>query len=369
MKAQQPLSGIRVVDFSSLVPGPLATLILSEAGAEVIRVTRPDGDPMAALEPQIDQMNAEHTLLVAGKSVLAADLKDPDDSKRVKELIASADIVVDGFRPGVMKRLGLGYDALAAAQPGLIYCSLTGYGQNGPNRSEPGHDLNYQAKAGILSLWPDGAHTPTTPTPMLADIAGGSYPAVINILLALLQRNATGKGAHIDIAIAENLGPFLVQALARAHATGVPSRNSGEMLTGASPRYHLYPTSDGRLLAVAAIETKFWRNFCDVVELGTSASIEDVRSVIARMDSEHWLKAFSGRDACVSIVASLPEAIQSMLDDRTARRVQTHAGTQLTALPLPLADEFRPDPDPPRPSLCPVRKETVTAPELVRQNQ
>lgn len=369
MTTQQPLSGIRVVDFSSLVPGPLATLILAEAGAEVIRVTRPDGDPMAELEPQIDRMNAEHTLLVAGKSVVAADLKDPDDKEQIKELIASADIVVDGFRPGVMEKLGLGYDALSAAQPGLIYCALTGYGQTVPNRSEPGHDLNYQAKAGILSLWPDGAHTPTTPTPMLGDIAGGSYPAVINILLALLQRNVTGKGAFIDIAIAENLGPFLVQAQARAQATGVPSRSNGEMLTGASPRYHLYPTHDGRLLAVAAIETKFWRNFCQVVGLDMSATVEDVRSVIAGMDAEYWLKAFAGRDACVSLVASLPEAIQPMLHARKTRLVQTPAGTKLAALPLPVADDFRPDPNAPRKSLCSKRGQAEEAPEILRHSQ
>lgn len=342
--ADQPLHGVRIIDFSSLVPGPLSTLILMEAGAEVIRVTRPEGDPMAALPPHVDGMNAEHCLLVAGKKAVTADLRTPADLARVRELIRDADVLVDGFRPGVMERLGLGYQALQAVNPRLIYCSITGYGQTGPWRDRAGHDLNYQAESGLLALSPGTAETPSVPPALVADIAGGSYPAVINILLALIRRDRTGVGCHIDVAMADGAATFLLQAQARREATGKDPKPRGGMLTGGTPRYALYATRDAQLLAVGAIEDKFWRAACAVFGVSTDATQDDLRTTIGGQDAAYWQAAFRDVDACVSLVLPLSEALESpqaVARGLYARKVEAPGGSLLTALPVPIADTFR----------------------------
>lgn len=340
----QPLSGTRIVDFSSLVPGPLATRILQDAGAEVIRVTRPEGDPMAAFPPLVDGVNVEHCLLIADKTPFAADLRDPADMDRVLDLIGSAGVLVEGFRPGVMDRLGLGYEALKAKHPGLIYCSISGYGQTGPNRLKPGHDLNYQAECGLLAMSPGTLESPSVPAALVADIAGGTYPAVINILLALLHRTRTGNGAHIDIAMADGAATFLLQPFARRQVTGRDPVPGSEMLTGGEPRYALYPTRDGRLLAVGAIEEKFWTAFCDTVGLPLDADHGQVRAAILQDTAEGWSRKFGNTEACVSVVATLSEALESeQFRSRglADRKVEAPAGTLLDAVPTPVSPIFR----------------------------
>src|SRR5581483_10322261 len=224
-----PLDGILVVDFSTLLPGPLASLVLAEAGARVIKIERPGtGDEMRLYEPRFATTSVNFAMLNRGKESLVADLKDPAGRDTVRRLIDRADVVLEQFRPGVMDRLGLGYGELARTNPGLVYCSISGFGQTGKNVGVAGHDLNYLACAGLLDLVRDGTGAPALPPALIADIAGGAYPAVMNILMALVGRAASGRGAHLDVSMTDNLFPLMYWALGNTLGAGRPPRPGGE---------------------------------------------------------------------------------------------------------------------------------------------
>src|SRR6185436_11782673 len=203
------------------------------------------------------------------------DLKNAADGAKLKPLIARADILVEQFRPGVMERLGLGYEAVRAINPKLIYCSITGYGQTGPRAAEAGHDLNYIGNTGLLALNPGPADRPVVPPALIADIAGGTLPAVMNILLALRQRERTGQGCHLDVAMTDAMFTFAAHALAAGHATGQFPGMGGARLTGGSPRYQIYPAKDGKFVCCAALEQRFWEPF--TATIGLAASFADDR--------------------------------------------------------------------------------------------
>jgi len=264
----QPLAGIRVLDFSTLLPGPLATLLLAEAGAEVIKIERPGaGDEMRGYEPKFGGDSVNFALLNRGKRSIALDLKQPGAVERLMPLVKSADIIVEQFRPGVMDRLGLGYEAVSRANPRIIYCAITGYGQSGPKSATAAHDLNYAAATGMLALaaGPDGA--PVPPPALIADIGGGSFPAVIAILLALRERELSGRGRKLDVAMADNLFTFMYWALGDGLAAGRWPQPGKARVTGGSPRYRIYRTRDDRFIAAAPLEERFWQGFCDVIGL------------------------------------------------------------------------------------------------------
>ena len=181
----QPLSGIRVIDFTTLLPGPMATLILSEAGAEVIKIERPGGEDIRRSPPFIDDKSVMFSMLNRGKRSIEIDIKEKKNLEKIIRLIRTADVVVDQFRPGVMERIGLNYEKLKKINKKIVHCSITGYGQTGPKKLVAAHDINYMADSGLLSLAKDSDGSPAMPSAQIADIAGGSYPAVINILLAL----------------------------------------------------------------------------------------------------------------------------------------------------------------------------------------
>ncbi len=349
----QPLSGIRVLDFSTLLPGPMATLLLAEAGAEVIKIERPgSGEELRGYEPRFADTSVSFAMLNRGKRSVAIDLKAPDALSRLRPLLESADVVVEQFRPGVMDRLGLGYEALSAINPGIVYCAITGYGQNGPKAQVAAHDLNYQADAGLLSIAAGADGSPVVPNALVADIAGGSYSAVINILLALRSREHTGKGCKLDIAMTDGLLPFLYWGIGIGVATGHWPRPGGELLSGGSPRYQIYRTADGRFLAVAPLEDRFWANFCDAI--GLSAEMRDdrkdpraTRAAVAQIILQHsaaeWLVRFEGRDVCCNVVRSLHEA---MADPQFAarsvfQRNVVSNGVALPAVSVPLDSAFR----------------------------
>ena len=264
---QGPLSGIRVLDFTTLLPGPMATLMLAEAGAEVIKIERPDGEDMRRYRPNWGKESVLFAMLNRGKKSVAADLKDPKTRDRVLAMGKSADVVVEQFRPGVMDRLGLGYEQFRAVNPRIVYCAITGYGQSGPRAARAGHDLNYIGDAGLLALSSGAPGRRTLPPALIADIAGGSYPAVMNILLALRQRDATGEGCLIDVSMTESVFPFAYWAIGTGLGAGHWPADGGDRLTGGSPRYHLYETRDGRLAAVASLEQKFWASFTAAIGL------------------------------------------------------------------------------------------------------
>src|SRR5262245_47303810 len=263
----QPLLGLLVVDFTTLLPGPLATLMLAEAGAEVIKIEPPSGENARRFPPMVDGESAAFLMLNRGKTSIALDLKAEADRGRLVTLIKRADILVEQFRPGVMARLGLGYSDMRAINPRLIYCSISGYGQSGPRVHEAGHDLNYIGNTGLLDLQPGPGSHPVVPPMLAADIAGGSFPAVINILLALRARHQSGQGCRLDIAMTDAMFTFTWAALALGAATGRFPKPGEMWLVGGSPRYQIYPAKDGNLVACGALEQKFWIAFAKAISL------------------------------------------------------------------------------------------------------
>lgn len=349
----RPLEGVRVLDFSTLLPGPMATLILAEAGAEVIKIERPGrGDEMRSYLPKFGDDSVNFALLNRGKRSIAIDLKEAGVVSRLRELVESADIVVEQFRPGVMDRLGLGYEALSRINPKVIYCAITGYGQTGPKADVAAHDLNYVAEAGMLGLSVGSDRTPVLPPALIADIAGGTYPAVVNILLALRQRDRTGKGCKLDIAMADNLFTFLYWAIGNGQVEGKWPVPGGELVTGGSPRYQIYRTSDDKFVAAGPLEDKFWANFLQAID--APRELQDdrkdpagVRAAIAAIvvakTAAHWRECFAGKDVCCVIVATMQEAMQD--EHFHERGVFTKelesSGSRIAALPVPVASAFR----------------------------
>jgi crotonobetainyl-CoA:carnitine CoA-transferase CaiB-like acyl-CoA transferase len=349
-----PLTGVRVLDFSTLLPGPLATLLLAEAGATVVKVEHPQGgDRIRASQPQKNGASIQFALLNRGKKSIAADLKNPAHVACIKRLAAEADVLVEQFRPGVMSRLGLGYDDLRKLNAKLIYCSITGFGQDGPLATTAGHDLTYLARCGLLALGADEAGRPVLPPGQIADIGGGSYPAVLNILLALLRRAHTGEGCHLDIAITENVFAWMARPLGCVLAGEAPPAPGRGRHTGGSPRYGVYYAADGVAFAVAALEEKFWRRLCALIELepalrddvrDPAATRQGLRQRFAERNSAEWEKLFCGEDVCVERLRDLAAAV---LDPHFAARgvfasgVDIPDGTRLPALPVPLSAAFR----------------------------
>jgi crotonobetainyl-CoA:carnitine CoA-transferase CaiB-like acyl-CoA transferase len=352
----QPLSGILVLDFTTLLPGPLATLMLAEAGAEVIKIERPGGEAMRYYEPRFDGESAMFTLLNRGKSGLTLDLKREHGADELVQLVKRADVLVEQFRPGVMARLGLGYDAVRALNPRLVYCSITGYGQTGPRAQEAGHDLNYIGSTGLLALNPGPADRPVVPPALVADIGGGTLPAVVNILLALRQRDRTGVGCHIDIAMTDAMFTFAGHALASGYATGEFPGMGGARLSGGSPRYQLYPTRDGRLVVCAALEQPFWLAFTAAIGLAPefvddardpAATTNAVAGIIAGRTAEEWRPLLAAADCCATIMATLQEALRDphfIERGLFAHKVAGRTGATMPALPVPIAPQFRADP-------------------------
>lgn len=365
----QPLDNIKVLDFSTLLPGPLAGLVLAEAGAEVIKIERPGfGEEMRHYQPKWGREAINFSLLNRGKKSIALDLKDPQQVELLKPLICQADILLEQFRPGVMARLGLDYETVRKWNPKLIYCSITGYGQTGPKSAQVGHDLNYIGDTGLLDLAMGPEDNPTIPPALIADIGGGTYPALVNILLALISRQRSGEGTHLDIAMTDHLFMLMFWAQGQGTATGEWPISGQGLLTGGSPRYQVYRTSDGKFVAAAPIEQKFWVNFCNLIGLSDEdrdscdnrAVISEVGKVISGQTAENWQAIFKRADCCCSIVKSLEQALN---DNHFQYRglfeyqIMNEEGAEIAALPVCVAPQFRADDISPQ-----------TAPELGADN-
>src|SRR5256714_1946872 len=358
----QPLSGILVLDFTTLLPGPLATLMLAEAGAEVIKIERPGGEDMRAGPPRFDGEAAVFALLNRGKKSLSLDLKNENDRNRLLTLLEKADVIVEQFRPGVMAGLTLGFEGVRKINPRIVYCSISGYGQQGPRAGEAGHDINYQSLTGLLALQPGPADRPVVPPALVADIGGGTMPAVINILLGLRQRDATGEGVYLDVAMTDAMFTFAWYAYAIGQATG-KFPGPGELrLVGGSPRYQLYPTKDGKLIACGALEQKFWLAFCNAIGLPAplmndaadpEATKNAIAAIIAGETAARWAPKFVAADCCVTIMASLEEALHDphfVERGLFAHQVSGASGATMPALPVPIAATLRAPPGAVKPS-------------------
>ena len=361
MPRPAPLAGLKVLDLSRLLPGPYATLVLADLGADVVKVEDPGlGDYARHMPPLVEGTSALFLALNRGKRSLALDLKAPADRETFLLLAEKADVVVESFRPGVMARLGVGYETLAARNRGLVFCSLSGFGQEGPYAGRAGHDLGYLALSGVLGLI-DGHGAPGQPNVQLADIAGGALVAVGGILAALWGRAGTGEGRWVDTSLTEGvmsvgamfLGPFLA-----GHAE--PPRAGRGVLSGERPCYALYPTADGRLLAVAALEPKFWSAFCgalgraDLEPFGLADGEEgarvqaEVRAILARRTLAEWTARFSAIDCCVEAVLEAEEvAAHPVHEARGTFFSGPHGRAQRTPI------RFRDDEPPPAASPAP----------------
>ena len=348
----KPLDGIKIIDLSTLLPGPMATLILAEAGAEVIKIERPGGEDMRRSPPFIEGESVLFGLLNKGKRSIELDIKSEEGYNKVINLIKSADIVIDQFRPGVMKRLGLDFKSLLKIKPNIIHCSITGYGQTGPKKLVAAHDLNYMAESGLLSLSREKDGTPAMPNTQIADIAGGSYPAVINILLALKEVEKTGQGKFLDISMTDNLFPFMWMALGLT-AKNYYSEGGDLQLTGASPRYGIYETLNKGYIALGALEEKFWLRFCEVINLpqefiddkiNPNATKAAIIQIIKKKETEYWKETLSKEDnICCSIVSSLKEAMSNaQIIERELLTAEMTLGTEkILAIPTPLAPTWK----------------------------
>ena len=350
------LEGIKVIDFSTLLPGPLASLFLSETGAEVIKIEKPGvGDEIRLSNPQWGEQSVSFSLLNRGKKSLSLDLKDPKNLKILIPILKEADIIIEQFRPGVMKRLGLDYESIKKINQDIIYVSITGYGQYGPKSMVAGHDLNYIGNAGLLSISMGRENDTVVPPALVADIAGGSYPAVINILLALRKRDLNKEGSYIDLSMTENLFPFMFWGLGSGFAHNKWPGNSDGVLSGGSPRYNIYKTSDGSYVAAAPLEDRFWNKFCEAIELpkkfikmqnDQEKVIKEIRKIIGQKEKNYWLDVFNKADCCCSIVKSVEEAINDnhfKVRKIFENKIINNLGEEIPALPIPVDMQFRKD--------------------------
>ena len=350
------LEGIKVIDFSTLLPGPLASLFLSETGAEVIKIEKPGvGDEIRLSNPQWGEQSVSFSLLNRGKKSLSLDLKDPKNLKILIPILKEADIIIEQFRPGVMKRLGLDYESIKKINQDIIYVSITGYGQYGQKSMVAGHDLNYIGNAGLLSISMGRDNDTVVPPALVADIAGGSYPAVINILLALRKRDLNKEGSYIDLSMTENLFPFMFWGLGSGFAHNKWPGNSDGVLSGGSPRYNIYKTSDGNYVAAAPLEDRFWNKFCEAIELpkkfiktqnDQEKVIQEIRKIIGQKEKNYWLDVFNKADCCCSIVKSIKEAINDnhfKVRKIFENKIINNLGEEIPALPIPIDMQFRKD--------------------------
>jgi crotonobetainyl-CoA:carnitine CoA-transferase CaiB-like acyl-CoA transferase len=308
------LFGITVLDLSRLFPGPWCTMTLADHGARVIAVEDPRYEAEGAF-PDIVNRNKEHMTL---------NLKSDEGRKIFMTLAKQADVVVEGFRPGVTERLGVGYNQIKALNPGIVYCSITGFGQTGPYRDTPGHDINYLSMAGALDLIGPKDGPPIIPGFQIADIAGGSHNAVSGILLALFHRERTGCGQHIDISITDGTLALMHLALNIQQETGQKVNRADAILSHRYAFYNTYETKEGAFLALGALEPKFWTAFCRLTGLTPYEAhqfdeekreeiIGAVRTLIKGKTLAEWTIFFGSHDICWSPVQSLDEAMASDL--------------------------------------------------------
>lgn len=340
----QWLDGVRVVDLTRLVPGPFCTLLLAELGADVIKVEDPvGGDYARYYPPMTGEYGALFSALNRDKRSITLNLKTPEGVALLRRLLEGADVLLSSFRPGVMERLGLGAEALAASHPRLIVCEITGYGQTGPLRERAGHDMNYMALSGLLHQTARPDTGPVLPGFQLADLSGALY-AALGITGALYARERTGRGRFLDISMTDCALSFhtFLHGMIRA---GDPAAPGDSTLTGAHPCYGIYETADGRHLAVGALEPKFWAAFCATIGcpelaadgLTTGAEAATVRAqVAARLRTRtlaQWTEAFATVDACCEPILTPQEALDHELF-RARDLFMTLQGVSYTRTPL-----------------------------------
>lgn len=316
-----PLHGVRVLDLTRLVPGAFATLMLAELGADVIKIEDPrGGDPMRQLPPLVDGRGVFDLLLNRGKKSVVLDLREDHARRSLDRLIARADVVIESFRPSTARRLGVSAAQIRARHPRVIHCSITGYGQTGPYAERPGHDLNYVSISGMIAA--DRPNPTELPHIFLADIGGGAMSAVIGILAALVGRGRDGEGRAIDISMHEAALYWVMLPAARDLVAGGRAATDELPTFGRHACYNVYRTKDDELIALGALELKFWRAFCDAVArpdltarhltdpVDQTRLLDEVRQIFLTRTRGEWLAFFEGHDVCVTPVNSPADAMR-----------------------------------------------------------
>lgn len=353
-----PLAGVRILDLSQYLPGPAAMLMLAQLGAQVVKIEPPQGDPARHMGERRRRSSQVFVALQRGKNLLTLDLKQPEDKARLLQMAGEADALVEGFRPGVMERLGLGWETLRAGNPRLVLCSISGYGQQGLHRQRAGHDINYLGYAGVLDQSIDREGRPVLSGLPVADLMGGAQTAVIGLLAALLAARQTGRGSHVDVSMTSAMFASNILAAAAANVSSANASGDGAsnaqvstadapgkgLLTGGAPCYNVYRTADARFMAVGALEHRYWAETCEVLQrpdlagkhwsLGQSPGSPEALEVRAELDRifsgktlAQWVEIFDAHDCCVTPVLTMREAMRHpmFVDDGM---VQTHVDAE-----------------------------------------
>ncbi len=333
------LTGIRVLDLTRLLPGPYATLLLADLGAEVIKIEEPQhGDPVRWVPPLINEKSAPFLALNRNKKSLTLDLKAPKGREIFLQLAQRTDVVMEGFRPGVVQRLGIDYEHVHEANPNIIYCSLTGYGQKSPYRDHVGHDVNYIARAGLLSLT---GEVPVIPGVPVADLCGAMF-ATVSVLAALHAREQGKGGAYLDVSLTDTVVSWLTIHFAEYLVTKKPLRSQELVLTGGFPCYHIYETRDRKYLAVGVLEEKFWAKLCHVLgkpefiphqfsEDKREEIFQSLKATFGSKTQAEWLKELDPKEIPVAPVLNLAEVVR---DPHVRERKLIHEDEMGIVLPV-----------------------------------
>ena len=332
----QALEGIKVLDFCRNAPGMFCTTVLADLGAEVLMVERPMDESRSAYEKLVagiengddERRHAAFNALQRNKRSIALNLKEAEAQQIVHKLVEAADVVVEGFRPGVMERLGAGYEKVRSINSRVVYCSVSGYGQDGPYSQMAGHDINYISVAGALGLIGEQDGKPAIPLNLIADYAGGGLCGAVGILAALMAREKTGAGQYVDIAMSEGVLYMLSGLVSDVLSRGISAERGGNRLNGGVPYYNVYRTKDDKYFSIAAIEPWFWENLCraldreDLLPHQDSHGIKKTEVELALSEAfmtrtrEEWFEALKDANISVGKVYSLEEA----LDDQHAQQ-------------------------------------------------
>jgi len=320
----KPLAGLRVLDLTRLLPGPVATQHLADLGADVVKIEDTgEGDYARTMGARPGETSAFFKLVNRNKRALRLDLKQPEGVAVFQRLTLSADVVIEGFRPGVMGKLGIGYEALAEINPRLVFCSISGYGQDGPYAQRAGHDINYIGYAGVLDQIGTAGGPPAVPNFQIGDLLGGALAPLVGLLAAVIDARATGRGRRVDVAMTDAVLAHAVFPLAGLLARLAPPPRGADLLSGGVPCYGVYATSDGRYMAVGALEKKFWERLCDALErpdlkpfhlsFGTKGeqTKRELAAVFAGRAQAEWTAIFDNIDCCVTPVLTIGEALDN----------------------------------------------------------
>ena len=317
MSRPGPLAGIRILDLTRLLPGPVTTLHLADLGAEVIKIEDPQvGDYARTLGTGQGEDSAYFRMINRNKQGLRLDLKKPEGVEVFMRLAREADVIIESFRPGVMDKLGVGYAAIAAVNPKIAYCSISGYGQDGPYKDLAGHDINYLGYAGVLDQIGSAGGNPAIPNFQIADLLGGALTAAMGILAAVIEAQRTGQGRYIDVSMTDSVLAHTYFSMLRLNDAGQSAPRGTDLLSGGLPCYATYRCADGKHMAVGALEGKFWKTACEVLgrpewlKRQWDASLRgELAELFATRPRDEWASLFAAVDCCITPILSPEEAL------------------------------------------------------------